>query len=231
MAAFADVATDRVSRTTAPSLAGFSFCCWAKQTAVHAGNLFHPMIRIEASGGTAAIFSFRGTNGKTATLYSASSTTGIAMTGEQTLSTYGFFGFTMNSGPAQLFWGTTPGTLSKVTGTVNTSGTPDTLTLFSRSPSDGSEWLEGTLYGVRCWAGVVLSDIEMAAESQLAPSVSGPAARTSGLWGSWPFTAAALTDVSGNSRNLTAGSTALTADTDPVLSTGSPRNGDSFALF
>lgn len=209
MAARSDAATDRVSRATAPSLAGVTFCCWAKVGAVHAGNLFHPMIRVEAGGGTAAIFSFRGTNGRTPTLYSASSTTGIAGA-EQALSTWVFCAFTMNSGPAQLFHGTTPGSLSKVTGTVNTSGTPDTVTLFGRSPSDGSEWLEGSMAYARMWT-AVLSDAEVAAESQ-----SPSAVRSSGLWESWPLAAAALTGVA-NARDLTAGSTALSPDTDPVL--------------
>jgi hypothetical protein len=229
MAATSDVATDRVARTTAPSLASVTVCAWAKVNAVHAGNLFHPIMRVEASGGSAMIFGFKGTNGRTPSLYSGSSTTGISGT-EISLSTYVFMLATMSAGSAQLFQGSTPGTLSKVTGTVNTTGTPDTVTIFSRSPSDGSEWLEGTLYGVRLWTGV-LSDAEATAESLIAPSVSTPAARTSGLWGSWPFIGAALTDVSGNGRNLTAGSTALTADTDPVLSTASPKQGAFFGFF
>lgn len=211
MAARSDAATDRVSRTTAPSLAAVTFTCWAKIGAVHAGNLFHPILRVEAGGGTAAIFSFRGTNGRTPTLYSASSTTGISGA-EQSLSTWVFLAFTMNAGAAQLFYGTTPGSLTKVTGTVNTTGTPDTLTFFSRSPSDGSEWLEGTLAYCRLWTRV-LSDAEVAAESQSA----SPASTTS-IWGNWAFAAAALTDTVA-SRTLTAGSTALSADTDPTLGT------------
>lgn len=212
MAARSDAATDRVSRTTAPSLASVTVCAWVKIGATHAGNLFHPIMRVEASGGSALIFGFKGTNGRTPSLYSGSSTTGISGT-EVALSTYVFVAATMSAGAAQLFQGTTPGSVSKVTGTVNTTGTPDTVTVFSRSPSDGSEWLEGTLAGVRMWT-AVLSDAEIAAES-----LSLTAVRTSGLWASWPFAAAALTDASGNSRPLTAGSTALSSDTDPALST------------
>lgn len=212
MAARSDAATDRVSRTTAPSLAAVTVCAWAKIGVTHAGNLFHPIMRVEASGGSAMIFGFKGANGRTPSLYSGSSTTGISGT-EVALSTYVFVAATMSAGAAQLFQGTTPGSVSKVTGTVNTTGTPDTVTVFSRSPSDGSEWLEGTLAGVRMWT-AVLSDAEIAAES-----LSLTAVRTSGLWASWPFAAAALTDASGNSRPLTAGSTALSSDTDPALAT------------
>lgn len=212
MAARSDAATDRVSRTTAPSLASVTVCAWVKIGATHAGNLFHPIMRVEASGGSALIFGFKGTNGRTPSLYSGSSTTGISGT-EVALATYVFVAATMSAGAAQLFQGTTPGSVSKVTGTVNTTGTPDTVTVFSRSPSDGSEWLEGTLAGVRMWT-AVLSDAEIAAES-----LSLTAVRTSGLWASWPFAAAALTDASGNSRPLTAGSTGLSSDTDPTLST------------
>lgn len=223
MAAISDAATDRVSRSTAPSLATMSVCVWVKINATHAGALFHPIMRVEASGSSAMIFGFKGTNGRTPSLYSGSSTTGISGT-EVALSTYLFMGATMNGGPAQLFQGTTPGTLSKVTGTVNTTGTPDTITVFSRSPSDGSEWLEGTIAGLRMWT-AVLSDAEMAAESQsLAP------VRTSGLWESWPFAAAALTGVV-NGRNLIAGTTALSAGTDPVLTTANPKGGAFLPFF
>jgi hypothetical protein len=212
VAARSDAATDRVSRTTAPSLASVTVCAWVKIGATHAGNLFHPIMRVEASGGSAMIFGFKGTNGRTPSLYSGSSTTGISGT-EVALATYVFVAATMAAGAAQLFQGTTPGSVSKVTGTVNTTGTPDTITVFGRSPSDGTEWLEGTLAGVRMWT-AVLSDAEIAAES-----LSLTAVRTSGLWASWPFAAAALTDASGNSRPLTAGSTGLSSDTDPTLST------------
>jgi Concanavalin A-like lectin/glucanases superfamily len=215
MAAVADAATDRVSRATAPSLASITVMAWAKIGAVHAGNLFHPIMRVEAGGGTALVLGYKGTNGRTPSLYSAASTTGIAGT-EIALGTYQCVAATMAAGSAAIFSGTTPGTLAKVTGTVNTSGTPDTVTLFSRSPSDGSEWLEGTLAYVRMWT-AVLSDAEIALESQATSAV-----RTANLWADWSLAAAALTDGSGNSRTLTAGSTALAAATDPVLSTLRP---------
>jgi hypothetical protein len=224
MAATSDAATDRVSRATAPSLASVTVCAWVKVNATHAGALFHPIMRVEASGGSAMIFGFKGTNGRTPSLYSGSSTTGINGT-EVSLSTYVFMLATMSAGSAQLFQGTVPGSLTKVTGTVNTTGTPDTVTVFSRSPSDGSEWLEGTIAGLRMWT-AVLSDAEAAAESQ-----SLTAVRSSNLWAQWPFAAASLSDTSGNARNLTAGSTALAADTDPVLATANPRGGAFLPFF
>ncbi|MGW4487837.1 LamG-like jellyroll fold domain-containing protein [Amycolatopsis sp. NPDC004368] len=214
MAATSDAASDRVSISSAPSLAAFTFCCWVKIAAVHSGNLFHPVFRVDAGGGTAAIFSFRGANGRTPTLYSSSSTAGISGA-EQALGTWVFLAVTMSAGgAAQLFYGTTPGSLTKVTGTVNTNGTPSGITLFGRSPSDASEWLEGSMAHDRIWT-AVLSDAEIAAESLITPSLSAPAARTSGLWTSVPFAAASLADVSGNHRDFTAGTTALTPDTDP----------------
>jgi hypothetical protein len=215
MAATSDVATDRVSRATAPSLASITVMAWAKLAAVHAGNLFHPIMRVEAAGGSAMILGYKGTNGRTPSLYSGSSTTGISGT-EIALATYQCVVATMSAGAAQIFTGTTPGSLTKVTGTVNTTGTPDTVTLFGRSPSDATEWLEGTLAYVRMWT-AVLSDAEVALESQATSAV-----RTANLWADWSLASAALTDGSGNARTLTAGSTALAAAADPVLSTLRP---------
>jgi hypothetical protein len=222
MAAESDAATDRVTCGSAPSMAAISFCCWVKIVTASAGS-FNPITRFYTNSGDASswIIGFKGTNGRTPAVYSPGNTTGISGA-EQTLNTWVFIGATLSGTAAQLFYGNTPGTLTKVTGTVAASGTPDRLTLFGRSAADGSEWLRGIQAYDRLWTALI-SDAEMAAES-----LATAPARTSGLWASWPFAAAALTDASGNGRNLTAGSTALSSATDPTL--GSPTEAGTATL-
>lgn len=211
MSGRAAVAAARVSRNTAPSLATWSACCWVRQTAVHAGNLFHPVFRVEAGGGSAAILGFKGTNGRTPFLYSGSSPVGISGV-EYPLNTDIFLGITMNAGAAQIIHGSKALQLSKATGTVNTAGTPDTFTLFGRSPSDATEWFEGIISNFRVWSGVVLTDSEFIAEAQFMNRV-----RNTSIWAEWPLAAASLLDVSGNARHLTAGASALIVDIDPPV--------------
>ena len=213
MAARSDAATDRVTLSSAPSMATITIAGWARIEAASAGS-FNPIARFHvASGDTSSwILGFKGANGRTPSVYSPSNSTGISAA-EQTLSTYVYLAATLSGTSAQLLYGNTPGSLTKVTGTVAAGGTPDRITFFGRSAADGSEWLNGILAHWRIWT-AVLSDSEIAAESQAADPV-----RTSGLWADWDFAAAALTDGSGNGRNLTAGSTALSSATDPTLGT------------
>lgn len=212
MAARSDAATDRVSRSTAPSLASFTICAWAK-VVNSAAPLFHPITRFSDAGDSSSwIVGFKGTNGRTPSCYSPGNATGISGA-EVALGTWVFVAATLSGTAAAIHTGTSPGSLTKVTGTVAAANTPTQFGVFGRSAADGSEWLDGSLAGLRMWT-AVLSDAEIVSESQ-----SIAAVRTSGLWGSWPFASAALTDASGNSRNLTAGSTALSSDTDPTLTT------------
>jgi hypothetical protein len=210
MAGLADAATDRVSVASAPSLATWSVCCWAK---VAASASFSPMVRVEAAGGTAMVFGFKSL---TPSLYSAASTTGINGTAV-TLGAYVFIGATRNGTTCALYQGVVGGaSLTKVTGTVNSSGTPDTWTAYGRSPSDGSEWFSGTQSLLRTWGAAVLTDVEMDVEFKSATAVK------TGAWGNWPLGnngsgGVSLLDISGNARHLVAGSTPLTLSADPTF--------------
>lgn len=214
MAGRSDAATDRVTLTSAPTTTALTVAGWARIDSA-AGGSFNPIARLYVNSGDASswIIGFKGANGRTPSVYSPSNTSGISAP-EVGLGTWLYVAATLNAGAAQLLYGTVPGVLSKVSGTVAASGTADRVTFFGRSAADGSEWLAGALAYQRIWT-VVLSDAEIAAESQ-----STTAARTSNLFGHWPFAAAALTDTSGNGRSLTAGTTPLDADADPVLDTG-----------
>ena len=211
MAARSDAATDRVSLGSAPATAALTIAGWARIDSAGLGS-FNPIIRLSVNSGDASswIVGFKGTNGRTPSVYSPSNTSGIVAP-EQALATWVYVAATLNAGAAQLLYGTVPGTLSKVTGTVAAAGTADRLAWFARSAADGSEWLAGALAYERIWT-AVLSDVEIAAESQSAIPV-----RVTNLWADWRFSSAGLTDSSGNGRNLTAGSTALSAETDPSL--------------
>jgi len=222
VAARSDAATDRVTLSSAPSMAAITVCGWARIEAASASS-FNPIIRFYTNSGDASswIVGFKGANGRTPSVYSPGNTSGISAA-EQALSTYVFIAATLSGTSAQLLYGNTPGSLTKVTGTVAASGTPDRLTFFGRSAADGSEWLNGTLAYWRIWT-AVLSDAEIAAESQSTTPV-----RSTNAWANWAFAAAALTDTVA-SRNLTAGTTALSSAADPSLSTTIAGNGTATA--
>jgi hypothetical protein len=109
-----------------------------------------------------------------------------------------------------------------VTGQVSGGSAPDGLTLFGRSSGDATEWFNGGLAYVRVWS-AVLSQAEIEAEW-----ASSTIVRTSGVWANWPLLTD-LTDISGNGRNLTAGTTALSTEDDPPL--GSTVTGTGSAAF
>jgi hypothetical protein len=103
------------------------------------------------------------------------------------------------------------GTTEVDSGTVGV-GTPDGITLGGRAPADASEPFNGRLAYVRVWT-AELTQVEIEAEWASATPVV-----TSGLWADWPLTDATdLTDHSGNGRNLSAGSTAVSTEADPPL--------------
>jgi hypothetical protein len=212
VSARSDAATDRVTIASAPAAGPITVCTWAKLVTQGTSTL-DTIVRWDASGTTSLIMSLRGASGLTPGIYSAASTTGVLASSDVTLGTWVFIAGTRDgSSNAQIFWGTNPASLSKVTGTVNTSGTPSSVNLFGRSTSDATDWFNGSLAHFRVWT-TVLTDAEVAAEGASATLV-----KTASAWSAWEFANAALTDSSGNSRNLTAGSTGLTADADPLAS-------------
>lgn len=97
-------------------------------------------------------------------------------------------------------------------GTVSV-GTPDALTLAGRAQADSSEPFNGRLAYVRVWT-TELNQTQIEAEwASTTPVV------TSGLWADWPLTDSTdLTDHSGNGRNLSAGTTAVSTEDNPPLS-------------
>lgn len=111
----------------------------------------------------------------------------------------------------KIYIATVGGATEVDSGTVSV-GTPDGLTLGGRAPADSSEPWNGRLAYVRIWT-TELSQAQIEAEwASTTPVV------TSGLWADWPLTDSTdLTDHSGNGRNLSAGSTAVSTEADPPL--------------
>jgi hypothetical protein len=104
------------------------------------------------------------------------------------------------------------GTTEVDSGTVSV-GTPDGITLGGRAPADSSEPFNGRLAYVRVWT-AELTQTQIETEWASTTPV-----RTANLWASWPLTDSTdLTDHSGNGRNLSAGSTAVSTEADPPLS-------------
>lgn len=99
-------------------------------------------------------------------------------------------------------------------GTVGGAASPTGLTFGARAHNDGDESFNGRLAYWRLWTSV-LSQAQIEAEW-----LSTTPVVTANLWADWPLeTAADLTDHSGNGRNLTAGSTAVTTEDGPPLAT------------
>jgi hypothetical protein len=220
MAGLADAATDRLNIASAPATGPVTIGAWVKLA--NTVNATNTIFRFDASGSTALILALRSL---VPGMYSAASTTGVTGSSVST-GVWTYIACTRDAANAgQLFQGTTPGSLTKTTATVNSSGTPTNVNLFGRSTSDATDWFSGSLAYVRLWT-AVLSDTAIATESQSTTAVT-----TANLWGSWAFASASLSDTSGNARNWTAGSTALTSDTDPVLTTANPKGGAFLPFF
>ncbi|MGB3443905.1 MAG: LamG-like jellyroll fold domain-containing protein [Actinophytocola sp.] len=209
MAVRFDAATDRISYTGgAPNpTAGLTVTAWAYVSVDQ--NDYATICRLY-NGGTAATFATSG-DGLGGPNYFTVGGTLTSATGfvvgqwrKVAISCTGTSGAVYVAAPA--------GVTEVDTGTVAGVAAPNAVTLAGRATADSSEWWNGRLAHVRVWT-VALSQAEIEAEWASATPV-----RTSGLWAAWPLAVHTdLTDVSGNGRHLTAGSTATTTEADPPI--------------
>ncbi|KOV86064.1 MULTISPECIES: LamG-like jellyroll fold domain-containing protein [unclassified Streptomyces] len=213
----ADQASDRVSYTASPPpnpATALTVTFWARLRVDL--NDFSTMMRLHsASGGSTTINLAAGSNGTTPVVVSPGNTSGIVGGDELVVDAWRMIAVTVAGTGAtdgRIYTRTVGGTTNVTTGQVSGGSTPDGLTLFGRSPGDAGEWFNGGLAYVRVWS-AVLSQAEIEAE-WASPTI----VRTSGVWANWPMLTNIL-DVSGNGRNLTAGTTALTTEDDPPLTT------------
>ncbi|MFD5697447.1 LamG-like jellyroll fold domain-containing protein [Streptomyces lasiicapitis] len=211
-----DQASDRVSYTAsappAPATA-FTVTLWARLRVDR--DDFSTMMRLHSSaGGSTTVNITTGSSGTTPVVVSPGNTGGIVGTDALAVDTWRMVAVTVagtGASDGKIYTRTIGGSTNVVTGEVSGGATPDGLTLFGRSAGDSGEWFNGGLAYVRVWS-AVLSQAEIEAEWASATIV-----RTSGVWANWPMVAD-INDVSGNGRNLTAGTTALSTEDDPPLS-------------
>ena len=211
-----DQASDRVSYTAsappAPATA-FTVTFWARLRVDR--DDFSTMLRLHSSsGGSTAVNIATGSSGTTPVVVSPGNTGGIIGTDALAVDTWRMLAVTIagtGATDAKIYTKAIGGSTNVVAGQVSGGATPDGLTLFGRSSGDSTEWFNGGLAYVRVWS-AVLSQAEIEAEWASATIV-----RTSGVWANWPMLTN-ISDISGNGRNLTAGSTALSTEDDPPLS-------------
>ncbi|GAA2673847.1 hypothetical protein GCM10010400_39970 [Streptomyces aculeolatus] len=211
----ADAATDRVSYTAAPPPApatAFTAVFWARLRADL--DTFSTMMRLHSSSGAStAVTITTGSSGTTPIVVSPGNTGGIIGADALAVDTWRMLAVTVGGTGAtdgRIYTRAVGGSTNVVTGQVTGGATPDGITLFGRSIGEAGEWFNGGLAYVRVWS-AVLSQSEIEAEWASATIV-----RTAGVWANWPMLTG-ITDVSGNGRNLTAGSTALTSEDDPPI--------------
>ncbi|MEU3161787.1 LamG-like jellyroll fold domain-containing protein [Streptomyces griseoincarnatus] len=224
-----DQASDRASYTAsappAPATA-FTATFWARLRVDR--DDFSTMMRLHSSsGGTTTVTVASNSSGTVPAVFSPGNTGGIVGSDALVVDQWRMVAVTISGTGAsggRMYTRTVGGSTNMTTGQVSGGSTPDGITLFGRSPSDSSEWFNGSLAHVRVWS-AVLSQSEIEAEWNSTTPV-----RTTNLWASWPLTTD-LTDTSGNGRALSAGTTALTVEDDPPISGGTNVTGSGAAAF
>ncbi|MCZ4602919.1 hypothetical protein O3S80_03860 [Streptomyces sp. Lzd4kr] len=206
-----DAASDRISfaGTMFAVGSGFTATAWAYVSVDTNANSTFARLHASSGGGTIATWA-TGSDGLSGPNYftgggSVTNATNMAV-GEWRKIAISCAGTTGKS-----YVATVGGATEVDSGTVAV-GTPDGLTLGGRAPADSSEVFDGRLAYVRVWT-AELTQAEIEAEwASVTPVV------TANLWADWPLTDSTdLTDHSGNGRNLTAGSTAVSTEADPPL--------------
>lgn len=206
-----DAASDRISYsgTMFAVGSGFTITAWAWVSVDTDANATFARLHASSGGSTIATWA-TGSDGLSGPNYftgggSISNSTNMAVGAWRKIA------LTCSGTIGKSYVNTIGGTTEVDSGTVAV-GTPDGITLGGRAPADASEWYNGRLAYVRVWT-AELTQTQIEAEWASATPV-----RTANLWADWPLTNAAdLTDHSGNGRNLTAGSTAVSTEADPPL--------------
>jgi hypothetical protein len=207
-----DAASDRISfaGTMFAVGSGFTITAWAWVSVDTDANSTFARLHASSGGSTIATWA-TGSDGLSGPNYftgggSVSNATNMAVGAWRKIA------ISCSGTTGKSYVNTIGGTTEVDSGTVGV-GTPDGITLGGRSSSDSSEPFNGRLAYVRVWT-TELTQVQIEAEWASATPVI-----TSGLWASWPLTDSTdLTDHSGNGRNLTAGTTAVSTEADPPLS-------------
>lgn len=217
MAVRFDAATDRVTWTgTAPTpSSGLTITYWAYVSVDR--DDFSTMIRLHSSSGaTTNLNVAMDSSGLLPCIF----TGGGSSTGPQSVSAgaWARIAVTVTGSDSRVYVALNEaGATQSQDGTVggNAGVSPDSgYTLGGRSAVDGDEWFNGRLAHVRMW-NAVLTQGEVETEWASANPV-----RTSNLFAAYPLPDAGdLTDHSGNGRHLSAGSTSVSTEDGPPITT------------
>lgn len=209
-----NAATDRISYSgTVPDpSAGFTLLGWA-YVAVDRDD-FSTMARLHASSGASTTATFasgsEGLGGPGYFTGGGSVTNGTGFT----VGAWRKVAISCTGTTGRCYVATDGGATEADSGTVGGAASPTGITLGGRSPVDGTEWFNGRLAYWRFYS-AELTQVEIETEWASAVPV-----RTANLWADWPIeTDSDLTDHSGNGRHLTAGSTAVTTEDGPPITT------------
>ncbi|MEI5100300.1 LamG-like jellyroll fold domain-containing protein [Streptomyces sp. PmtG] len=208
-----DAASDRISYagTMFAVGSGFTITAWAYVSVDT--NDFATIGRLHASSGTTTIVTWAtSSDGLGGPNYFTGGGTVTNATG-MAVGAWRKVAISCAGTTGKIYIATVGGATEVDSGTVGV-GTADGITLGGRAPGDSGEAFNGRLAYVRVWtAELTQTDIE-------AEWASTIPVRTAGLWADWPLTDSTdLTDHSGNGRNLSAGTTAVSTEDDPPLAT------------
>lgn len=209
-----NAATDRISHTASnppDPASGFTITAWAYLSVDQ--DDFSALARLSANDGAS-------TSANMST-HSSGTTMGYLSSGGLLVSGYalsvGFWSrvaISATGTSGKVYAAPAVGAVDLVSGTVGGAATPTMLTVGGRSVNDGSEWFNGRIAYLRIWS-IELSQAEIEFEWASATVV-----KTANLWADYPLTIAGdLNDASGNGRHLVAGSTSVTTEDGPPLST------------
>jgi hypothetical protein len=224
-----DAATDRISwtgGTAAPdTTTGVAFTCWVHLSVDR--DDFSTILRLwSSSNGTRLTFA-TSSGGTVPALFSPGNTSGVVSTTAMTVGNWFAYGFSV-TGTSGSIYGADAALSSptQVSGTVSGGSTAQGFTLGGRDTGDATEWLNGRIKYPRLWSATMTLS-----EAQTEWASTTPV-RTSNLWGAWVVSGPGdLADVSGNGRNLTAGSTAVTAEAGPPIDPPDFAKGAAFMNF
>lgn len=225
-----DAANDRISYTgpaTPPdTTTGMAFTCWAYLSVDL--NDFSTIIRMHAaSGGTTRMTLATGSSGETPCIFTPGNTSGVISPMPLVVGTWRAVGVSCTGTSGSIYVASADlSTVQTSSGTVSGGSAVTGFTLAGRAPADSSEWLNGRLKYPRLWS-ATMTQSEMLAEWGSTTPV-----RSTSLWGAWVLSGPGdLSDVSGNGRDLTAGSTPVTAEGGPPIDPAASAAGAQFMSF
>jgi hypothetical protein len=206
-----DAASDRISfaGTMFAVGSGFTMTAWAYVSVDTNANQTFARLHASSGGSTIATWA-TGSDGLSGPNYFTGSGT-VTNATNMAVGEWRKIAISCSGTTGKSYVATDGGVTETDSGTVGV-GTPDGITLGGRAPADSSESFNGRLAYVRVWT-AELTQTQIEAEWASATPVI-----TASLWADWPLTDSTdLTDHSGNSRNLSAGTTAVSTEADPPL--------------